>query len=103
MQIIARGWRRNRGNKTIMVADLENDYVRAIPEASTFYPNQTYIQEMPNGEIRILCNQENLVLNGNYQIIASMTKNDLLKLFVASHKNDSFKEIVEKLAVAIDS
>jgi len=116
MKIIARGWRRDHGEKEVAFAGI-SDATFVQGTIKSYAGLATYLQLLPPriptsgasvpreerdaAELRVrvsVGSHTGLNLNGRYLIECAVTKSDAARLFHLTHATDSLDEIVAALA-----
>src|SRR4051812_7574205 len=93
MQILARGWKRDHGSKTIAEGELAT--AKDHDGVASYYQLETSVQVLPpqdielgpnrvrtESKVRVLMAAKEVALNGDYQFIVEHTKSDIFELFV---------------------
>jgi hypothetical protein len=68
---------------------------------TTYRRGKLYVSALKNGDLEVASGAHRLTLGGEYLMKVRLTKGDALRLFVESHRDDRFEDIVRDLAAAI--
>lgn len=98
MRVTARGWKRDCGANAIMSADLEDGYEYVD---GAYQGGKTYIKKRPGGDIEVLVGPQNVTLGGKYQIIVTLSKEDIIRLFAEAFEDDSHSDVIKMMAEAL--
>ena len=99
MRVIARGWkRRDPDNAIVPNADFEVAY--QYPNGG-FGDGEPCLRRRSNGDIELSIGPVPIKLSANYQVIVTLTKEEILTLVAESLKDDSYPNAIKSLALAI--
>jgi hypothetical protein len=99
MRVVAKGWAREGGDKAIVPdADFEGEY--QYPQGG-FGDGEPCLQNRSNGDIELSIGPNAIALSGNYQVIVTLTKEEVLNLVAESYKEDTFANAIKGLFLAM--
>src|ERR1700730_5905890 len=104
MQVTARGWSRDHGSKTLLVAELAYDDVSE--EVKTFQQSKRYFQikrdvrELPRGRRRVrytarVSSHAELNLNGSYLVQLELSREEIARLFYLTHADAELPQLIK--------
>jgi hypothetical protein len=96
MELTFSGWRRDHGARTIISEDISAIEPSERP-IFTYNRGQTYISRSEGGDILVEANANNVHLNGDYQVVLQLSKDDLLALARLALRDLLFGEIADAM------
>ena len=99
MKIALCGWSRDCGANVIVSTDIAASRTRL--DNGKYRGGITYVVPKLNGDIEISTGPHNVALHGNYQAKLTLTKVDVMKLFVETFKDVSLNEIIAEIVSAV--
>jgi len=98
VRVVARGWKRDCGENSIINIDLEDGFLPDNDSLSSYLGGKTYLKKKQSGEVELLVGPHTLNLGGSYQIRVTLSRDDLMALFIASCESVPFAKVIDDLA-----